>query len=104
MKAASIKPCVRPLRPACCFKAGVLKSIIPLRLRWLQDIELTVGKRIGALRAKKGWSQDEFAHRAGLNRTHLYRLERGLQSMTLATLKTVADTLEVRVVELPKGF
>ena len=35
---------------------------------------------------------------------HLYRLEKGLQSMTLVTLKTIADTLEVRVVQLLRGF
>ena len=34
----------------------------------------------------------------------LYRLERGLQSMKLATLKTVADALGVKVVELLKGY
>jgi transcriptional regulator with XRE-family HTH domain len=82
----------------------VPKSIIALRLEALQEIEREVGKRVAELRANKGWSQDEFAHRAGLNRTHLYRLERGLQSMTLATLKVVADTLEVRVVELLKDL
>ena len=80
------------------------KSIIALRLNSLQDIEQVVGKRIAALRVKKGWSQDEFAHLAGLNRTHLYRLERGLQSMKLATIKTVADALGVKIVELLKGF
>ena len=53
---------------------------------------------------EKGWTQEELAWRAGLNRTHLYRLENGLQSMTLVTLKTIADTLEVRVVQLLKGF
>ena len=52
---------------------------------------------------EKGWTQEELAWRAGLNRTHLYRLEKGLQSMTLVTLKTIADTLEVRVVQLLKG-
>jgi len=70
----------------------------------LQDLERTVGARIRELRAEKGWSQEELAWRAGLNRTHLYRLEGGLQSMTLATLETIADTLEVRVVELVEGF
>lgn len=73
-------------------------------MRLLQDIERIVGERISELRAKKAWSQDEFAHRAGLNRTHVFRLERGLQSMTLSTLKTVADTLEVRMVELLAGL
>jgi transcriptional regulator with XRE-family HTH domain len=70
----------------------------------LQDIERIVGERIAEIRAQKGWSQEEFAHRAGLNRTHLYRLERGLQSMTLKTLQTIADTLGVRCVDLVKGF
>lgn len=70
----------------------------------MQDIQVEVGKRIAAIRAKKAWSQEELAHRAGLNRTHLYRLERGIQSMTLTTLKTIADTLGVRIVELLKGF
>lgn len=40
----------------------------------------------------------------GRPRSHLYRLEKGLQSMTLATLKIVADTLGVKIVELLKGF
>jgi transcriptional regulator with XRE-family HTH domain len=70
----------------------------------LQDLQTTVGQRIQKLRMKKGWSQEELAHRAGLNRTHMYRLERGLQSMTLTTLKTIADTLEVRITQLVKGF
>lgn len=82
----------------------MLKSIIALRLEWLQYIEQVVGERISALRALKGLSQDEFAHRAKLNRAHVYRLEKGLQSMTLSTLKRIADTLEVRVVELLKDF
>ena len=75
------------MSPVCCSKAGVLKSSIRLCLGRLQGIEQTAGKRIGELRAKKGWSQDEFAHGAGLNWGHLYRLERGIQSMTLTTLK-----------------
>jgi transcriptional regulator with XRE-family HTH domain len=41
---------------------------------------------------------------AGLNRTHLYRLESGKQSMTLRTLKLIADTLDVRVRELVKDL
>jgi hypothetical protein len=33
-----------------------------------------------------------FPERAGLDRTHIYRIESGRQSMTLRTLKTFADT------------
>lgn len=70
----------------------------------LQHIEQLVGERIAQLRAQKGWNQEELAHRAGLNRAHLYRLEKGLQSMTLKTLKTLADTLGVCCVDLVKDL
>jgi transcriptional regulator with XRE-family HTH domain len=62
----------------------------------LQDIEVEVGRRIKAIRQRKGITQDQFAELTGLNRVHLYRLETGKQSMTLRTLKIIAETLEVR--------
>jgi len=69
-----------------------------------EDIQAVVGKRIARLRKKNGFTQDQFAEIAGLNRTHLYRLETGQQSMTLATLKAVANALGVRVTRLLSGF
>jgi transcriptional regulator with XRE-family HTH domain len=66
----------------------------------LQDIQREVGNRIKALRQAKGVTQDQLAELSGLNRTHLYRLENGKQSMTLRTLKIIADTLGVRVRDL----
>ena len=47
---------------------------------------------------KKG--QDQLAELAGLNRVHLYRIETGQQSMTLRTLKIIADALEVKMRDL----
>jgi hypothetical protein len=41
---------------------------------------------------------------AGVNRVHLYRLEGGRQSMTLRTLKIIAEALSVGVAELVKGL
>jgi transcriptional regulator with XRE-family HTH domain len=66
----------------------------------LQDIQRVVGDRIRKIRKEKGYTQDQFAELTGLNRVHLYRLESGKQSMTLRTLKLIADTLEVRVCDL----
>jgi transcriptional regulator with XRE-family HTH domain len=63
----------------------------------LQDIQVIVGATIRKLRRKRGLTQVAFAERAGLDRTHVYRIESGRQSMTLRTLKTIADTLGVRV-------
>jgi transcriptional regulator with XRE-family HTH domain len=66
----------------------------------LQDIHRVVGERIKKIRKAKGLTQDQFAELTGLNRVHLYRLETGRQSMTLRTLKLIADTLDVRVRDL----
>ncbi len=66
----------------------------------MQDINRFVGERIRTIRRKKGITQDQLAELSGLNRVHLYRLESGRQSMTLNTLKIIADTLGVRVCDL----
>jgi len=68
------------------------------------DIQLVVGKRIARLRKKSGFTQDQFAEATGLNRVHLYRLETGQQSMTLRTLKILADALGVRITQILRGF
>jgi transcriptional regulator with XRE-family HTH domain len=70
----------------------------------LQDIQRVVAERIKKIRKAKGITQEQLAELAGLNRTHLYRLESGKQSMTLRTLKLVADALNVRVRELVKDL
>ena len=65
-----------------------------------EDILIQIGNKIKEIRKAKGITQDQLAERTGLNRVHLYRLENGKQSMTLRTLKLIADTLEVRVRDL----
>jgi transcriptional regulator with XRE-family HTH domain len=69
----------------------------------LQDANKVVGAKIKALRVKRGLTQDQLADLAGLNRTHLWRVETGLQSPTVNTLKIIADALEVRVRDLLLG-
>jgi len=70
----------------------------------VQDIQKRIGATIRALRLKKGWSQDVFADRSGLNRAHVGEIERGESNVTIQTLKIIADTLGVRIVELVKGL
>jgi XRE family transcriptional regulator, regulator of sulfur utilization len=78
----------------------VLQSSIRPRLEALQDVQKVVGGRIKAIRSRKGVTQDQLAELAGLNRVHLYRIETGRQSMTLRTLKIIADALDVRMRDL----
>jgi transcriptional regulator with XRE-family HTH domain len=78
-----------------CFGASV-----PHTLGALQDVEKIVGDTIRKLRRKKGITQEGLADLAGINRTHMYRIENGHVKMTLGTLKLIADTLNVRARDL----
>ena len=70
----------------------------------MQDIQRHIGDTIRALRNKKGWSQDLFADRSGLNRAHVGEVERGESNVTIQTLKIIADTLGVKIADLVKGL
>jgi transcriptional regulator with XRE-family HTH domain len=70
----------------------------------VQDIQKQIGDTIRAIRLKKGWSQDLFADKSGLNRAHVGEIERGESNVTIQTLKIIADTLDVRIVDLVKGL
>ena len=70
----------------------------------VQAIQKRVGANIRAMRRKKGWSQDLFADKSGLHRAHIGEIERGESNVTLQTLKIIADTLGVRIVDLVRGL
>lgn len=70
----------------------------------MQAIQKKVGAKVRALRKKHGWSQDLFADKTGLHRAHVGEIERGESNVTLQTLKTLADTLGVRIVDLVRGL
>lgn len=54
------------------------------------------------LRKQKGLSQEQFGFDAGLHRTYISQLERGLKSPSLLTLQKIANALEIRLTELIK--
>jgi transcriptional regulator with XRE-family HTH domain len=59
------------------------------------DIRIKLGKRMRALRAKKGYSQSELAKRAGVSTTYVQMLE-GIEptrrrSATIVTLEKIAN-------------
>jgi transcriptional regulator with XRE-family HTH domain len=70
----------------------------------VQDIQKQIGAKIRTLRLKNKWTQDLFADRSGLNRAHVGEIERGESNVTVQTLKIVADTLGVKIVDLVKGL
>lgn len=56
-----------------------------------------IGLRIYQLRTLKEWSQAELAQRAGLQRTHISRIEAGKYAVTLETIQAIAEALGMTV-------
>lgn len=56
-----------------------------------------IGLRILTLRKMRGWSQDKLARRAGLQRTHISRIEQGKYAVTLETIQAIAEALGMTV-------
>lgn len=61
---------------------------------------VALGKRVRDLRTKKGWSQEEFAHKCGLHRTYAGAIERGERNVSAINLRKVAEALGVKVGDL----
>lgn len=58
------------------------------------------GARVRELRNGHGWSQEDFAHKADLDRTYVSGIERGRRNPTLDIIHTLAETLDVPVSDL----
>jgi transcriptional regulator with XRE-family HTH domain len=51
------------------------------------------------LRAKRDFSQEELAHRAGLHRTYVGAVERGERNITLINAQRISEALGVNLDE-----
>jgi transcriptional regulator with XRE-family HTH domain len=58
---------------------------------------LRMGERIATLRKAQGMTQAELAERAGLQRSHIVRLEQGRYGATIDVLSTIADALNCEI-------
>lgn len=56
-----------------------------------------IGMRIAELRKAKGFTQEELSIRAGLQRTHISRIEAGRYAVTIDTLSAIAEQLGCKV-------
>ena len=56
-----------------------------------------IGARVATLRKLAGLSQEELAGRAGLQRTHISRIEQGKYAVTLETIQAIAEALGMTV-------
>ena len=56
-----------------------------------------IGQRIAKLRKFAGLSQEQLSERAGLQRTHISRIEAGKYAVTLETIQAIAEALGMTV-------
>lgn len=63
-----------------------------------------LGRRLSELRRKHGLSQTQLADLAGIGRAHLSQIENGAVAARIDTLYAIAQTLDLRLEELFRGF
>jgi transcriptional regulator with XRE-family HTH domain len=70
----------------------------------LPPFQRALGARVRQMREKEGWSQEEFAHRCGIQRSYMGVVERGEYNFTLKTVYKLAKGLDTSVSKLLKGI
>lgn len=63
-------------------------------------IQQELGKRIGELRKAKGYSQESFARKSGIDRTYIASVEAGKRNISIDNIKKIADALNVTLNDL----
>jgi len=66
------------------------------------DICVQLGKRIRALRLKRGWTQFEMSERLGIDRSYLAEVETGKIELCVRNLALIAEGFELKPWQLLK--
>jgi transcriptional regulator with XRE-family HTH domain len=64
------------------------------------DVRKLVGRNVRQNRERVGVSQEELAYRAGIDRTYVSGIERGIRNPTVLVLQDLAGVLKVRPADL----
>jgi transcriptional regulator with XRE-family HTH domain len=67
------------------------------RLSQSQTLLLNIGGAVAKRRIELDLSQEELAERAGLHRTYISDVERGLRNLSILTLERIAEGLDVPI-------
>lgn len=62
------------------------------------------GLHVKKLRESKEMSQDDLAYECDVEKSQIYRIEKGKVNTTLSTLDALAKALEVSIADLVKGL
>jgi ribosome-binding protein aMBF1 (putative translation factor) len=79
---------VRPKMEACCLMSELLKTGDEILVRTLAQV-------LERRRQEVGISQEELSKRAGISRTYLSDIERGLRNISVGTLTKLAAAMAI---------
>ncbi len=57
------------------------------------DVHARLSRNLQRLRQEKGWSQEELAFQAGMHRTYVSGVERGVRNPTVSVVERLARAL-----------
>lgn len=64
------------------------------------EICISLGTRVRALRLARGWSQEELGARSNLDRTYVSGIERGVRNPTVTVLHALSEGLGIGISDL----
>jgi len=67
------------------------------------EILVAFGHAVRRLRVERGWSQERLAEEAGIHRTYVGDVERGLRNVSLVNIERLARALSVDLPTLMAG-
>ena len=77
----------------------------PVAPSWkgMEPVRKRFGKRLYELRSSKGYTQMQLAMQAGLDRSFISDIERGVKEPTVSTLDQIGTTFSMTLSELLEG-
>jgi len=64
------------------------------------SVRVALGQRIREIRRSQGVSQEELAHKSGLDRSYVGCVERGERNVSIDNITALARALDVTIAEL----
>jgi transcriptional regulator with XRE-family HTH domain len=75
----------------------------PPSIRAMEEPKVRVGANIREQRRRKGLTQEELAHLAGMHPVEIGRAERGVRDLQVSSVAKIARGLKIEASELLKG-
>lgn len=79
------------------------KKIEPPSWKGREAVSIRFGKRLHALRESRGLTQMQLAMNAGLDRSFISDMERGVKEPTISTLDVLAINFSLTLAEMMEG-